>query len=208
MHHRRTWWAAWSISLFLVTLVMTLSVIGDPRRFVLEGNWAFGRGDFVAATIGYLRADANPVAPGRIRYDLGNVYLALGEREAARDTLDEALEFASPLTGSTDAGDTAVLHRAAFNLGNLAYRRGDYRQAVELYIVSLRARPDASAAKINLELALARAERGQPESVVPSVPVDATTDSNSASLQLLEYLQRREVVLWADANESQPTVSW
>ena len=133
----------------LFVCVMGLSSCHSPRLLVWWGNQLYVRGEYTDATIHYIRAQEGLLEEGVIQYDLGNVYHALGETEAAESILRESI---------TREVDPELVFRSRFNLGNISYERGDYAAAVEHYVQALMARPNDVDAKVNLETALRKAQ--------------------------------------------------
>jgi len=78
-----------------------------------------------------------------LSYNRGLVRLAQGEPSEARRAFERA----------TEAEDPEVRASAFYELGNVALDTEDYPSAVEAYIECLKARPEHSNAKWNLELA-------------------------------------------------------
>ena len=72
--------------------------------------------------------------------------LAQGKSDEARRAFERA----------TEAEDAEVRASAFYEVGNVAFDAEDYRSAIEAYIECLKARPDHSNAKWNLELAQQR----------------------------------------------------
>ena len=100
---------------------------------MLYGNYHYTQGEFGRATISYIRGLEGGGAEPFIHYNLGNVYHALGEAEAAVGTLESVLDG--------DEGPE-LASRVNFNLGSIAYQLGRYEQAVARYVDALSADPD------------------------------------------------------------------
>ena len=157
----------------------------EPPIATVAGNYAFVRGDYVAATIHYLAAAAGGAAgpePSRqpyLDYNLGSTYLALGEAAAGMELLRGAR-----------ATDHRLRGRAAFNLGNAHYESGNYRAAALSYRDALLLAPDSVDAKINLELALRRLQTSSPAAATHRRPAAAAGAAQTA--RILEFIRRRE----------------
>jgi Ca-activated chloride channel family protein len=86
----------------------------------------------------------------RFRYNRGCAAFQNGQYKEA----DAA--FSSVMRRAKDAD---VRFRAAFNLGNTAYKQGDYTTAGTYYKEALTAKPDSEDARYNLELSLRAIEQ-------------------------------------------------
>ena len=83
----------------LLLLFLLFLLLGACRRensslLVLRGNYLFNRGEDVLATYNYLRAGRgvdDPVRRSILAYDLGSVFLSLGESGAAAEELEASL---------------------------------------------------------------------------------------------------------------------
>ena len=133
------------LALAIFALVLSLAACSRAQVYyqVASGNWAYDRGDYQEANIDYLDAGLSGLYPGYTAYDLGNVYHALGEGEAA------AAEWAK----AERSGDPALKEPTLFNEGILAYEIGHYRVAYEAFRRALEIDPSDISAKIDLELA-------------------------------------------------------
>jgi Ca-activated chloride channel homolog len=132
-----------------------------PNSNVEDGNQAVAEGDFAGALEAYDRASRElPTEPG-VQLDRGIALLHQGDHEQARQALLRATE---PNVDPTIRAD------AYYDLGLSFYRSGDalateldhqraqeqFREAVDSYRRSLRARPGDRNTAWNLELALRR----------------------------------------------------
>jgi tetratricopeptide (TPR) repeat protein len=140
---------------------MPLASCARPDLLVLYGNLRHDNGEYGKATVVYLTAlekAARDAAP-YVQYDLGNVYAALGEPAAARDTIGRAL----------DGDGNELLFRARFNLGTLDYEQGRFEEAARSFAEALRHKPADVDAKVNLELALRKVQAEAPRDAAPAV---------------------------------------
>lgn len=180
---------------------MTVSILagscsaGDPYLSVVEGNYAFGQGRYQGATVHYLQALSGKSHKRWISYDLGNVYHALGEAEAALDMWNKA-------STTTDDG---LLYAISYNQGVQYYELGDYRKAYDAFRKSLEYDAASLNAKINLELSLRKL---QPSSEGSSPRAVAASTENSVSEQdsrrILEYVRRKEAQQWVPGEQQTP----
>jgi tetratricopeptide (TPR) repeat protein len=156
---------------------------------VLQGNTLFNRGEDVLATYSYLRAERELEDPGRLStlaYDLGGVFLSVGESEAAVEELERSLTL--------PGADARLRFRAAFNLGIAYYDLEDYRMSAEMFARALTVDAASWDAKINLELALKslRTERA-PVSREQAAPQREDLEDLGA---VLENVHAKEVPVW------------
>ncbi len=120
-----------------------------------------------------------------IAYDLGTVYYALGEVDAAEsewriaaNTLDEELAY-----------------RVSFNYGVLLYERGAYAEAYEKFRNALEINPSGVEAKINLELTIEKMEVNDGKST-PAAATQTTGESSREIDRIMHYLKKMEGEVW------------
>jgi tetratricopeptide (TPR) repeat protein len=175
---------------YLAVFAIVLVSCASPELEVVQGNYRYRQGDYAESTIHYLRALERRRHPGFLFYNLGNVYYSLGETEPAIDTLVRA---------SVSEENEELRFRASFNLGNVFYELGEYDKAVAHYIQALRATATDIDAKINLELALKKAESAASERNVPS-PAEASASPRSelrgSHQRMLGLIRRKEEENW------------
>ncbi|MFW5800637.1 MAG: tetratricopeptide repeat protein [Spirochaeta sp.] len=182
---KRSVFSAAAVSLF--SLCMYGCSLGEPHISVFQGNYAFGRGGYQEATVSYLRALSHDEYQDIIHYNLGNVYHALGEVNAATDAWETAL----------GGSDPEVLFNVYFNRGVLMYESGKFQESYQSFRDAVRIMPNSIPAKLNLELAYERisSTRGTRSS-------SSVTDSgrsrnlNAEEQRILEFVRRREVQSW------------
>ena len=180
----------WSL---LLLCVLGLASCHSPRLLVWWGNQLHVRGEYADATIHYIRAEERQQEDGVILYDLGNVYYALGETEAAARSLET----------STRAGDDAeLIFRSSFNLGNVSYEMGEYARAAEYYIDALKAKPNDVDAKVNLEIAQRKAQNagGQTERT-SHASEEAVLDE--VFEKILGIIDEKEEMIWRTVESSE-----
>lgn len=157
----------------------------DTYLQVLRGNYAYGRGDFQEATVMYVQAAEERMFADIMAYNLGTVYHALGESEAALEQWD-----AAKLTGNEE-----LLPDVLYNEGVLRYAGGDYHEAYRLFRRVLEMDPLRRDARINLEYALKKmsAREQAPRSVQPA----SGEETGAGNLErVLQYVERKEETLW------------
>ena len=186
-----------SLTVLLALAALSGCSAGGPMVAVLQGNLAYGRGEFQVALVHYLSAQENASDRGWLLFNSGNVYYALGEQDAALAAWNDARQ----------TGTTLLMHAASYNRGVLLYQRGDYRDAYDEFRYALSVNAKSIAAKTNLELALQKirsAEQAEQigEEVAGEGPGD---DTDEASLRILEYVRRKEAQRWYANRESDDT---
>ena len=140
--------------LLLPMLLLLASCSGTGASFaVLRGNLLFRGGEDALATYRYLQARQK----GRdwqdwVDYDLGTLYVSLGEINPGLRALNRTLEGFGELPAEPGRSDRELFFRSYFNLGVARYEIGDYREAAAGFIQALRLKSDSWDAKINLEL--------------------------------------------------------
>ncbi|WP_455383294.1 tetratricopeptide repeat protein [Salinispira pacifica] len=168
---------------------------GDPYVSVLEGNYAFGQGRYQEATVHYLEAMSAGSHKDWISYDLGNVYHALGEAEAALDMWDKA----------SKATDDGLRYAVSYNRGVQYYELGDYQKAYDAFRKSLEYDPSSMDAKINLELALRKLQPSGESAAPQAVASNAKSNvSEQDSRRILEYVRRKEAQQWVPGEQQTP----
>ncbi|MBN2441492.1 MAG: tetratricopeptide repeat protein [Spirochaetales bacterium] len=183
----------------ILTFFILLLCIGcgfnEPLIEIVDGNYRFMRGDYTGATISYIKALEKQSHEEWIYYNLGNVYNALGETNAAIEELTRATKSTHP----------EVLFRTHFNLGNIYYRLGKYEKAIDHFKSSLKAKQNEIDAKINLELAVDKMEKEKSiKQNELSIKKDEKVNDNTEDSQLLEYIKQREALIWRSLNQPAP----
>jgi len=196
------------LSLFTLIILVLLSSCsaGGPMVSVLQGNLAYGRGEYQVALVHYLSAQESVSDRGWLLFNSANVYYALGEQDAALAAWNDARQAVSSSEDpSTEQGGTTLLiHAASYNRGVLLFQRGDYREAYDEFRYALSVNAKSSAAKANLELALQKIRSAEQveqigEETAGEGPGDDTDD---ASVRILEYVRRKEAQRWYANRES------
>jgi Ca-activated chloride channel family protein len=110
----------------------------------------YRQGRYEDAEKAYAKADMDHPKDIRFRYNRGCAAFQNGQYKEA----DAA--FSSVMRRATDGN---VRFRAAYNLGNTAYKQEDYASAAEYFKAALTANPASEDARYNLELALRAIEK-------------------------------------------------
>ena len=167
----------------LLGLLISLVVFGryEPSFTVLQGNYAYYRGEYVKATILYLGLNSKwketKLNERYFQYNIANTYLSVGELEAGINQLlkiDKGLE------------DKKLIENALFNLGNAHYEIGEYLKSAEYFRDVLEINPGAYDAKINLEISLKKIRAGV-------ISQEKDTQLNAAqAVRILEFVRRHQ----------------
>ncbi|MBN2051064.1 MAG: tetratricopeptide repeat protein [Spirochaetales bacterium] len=156
-----------------------------PALEVLQGNYAYGRGDFQEANVFYLKAAEKGRFTDVIAYNLGTVYHALGESEAALEEWRKAQQ-----TASED-----LLPEVLYNQGVLLYDLGEYQEAYLMFRRVLELDPLREDARINYEFTLRKmSARNTAPRTVRQIP-DESSSAGDVD-RVLQYVERKEQALW------------
>lgn len=176
-------------SIVLLCLPLFFSCVeSTPAVAVLYGNFSYGKGEYQKAILNYINAqDTAKSGLDVVIYNLGNVYYALGEGEAAL----QAWTVAENITGEVD-----ILFRIAFNQGVLYYKWGRYDEAYRSFRRALTLNPSDIDSKINLEDSFSRIRSEIPQS---NSSVDSKKNQESREKNhLLDYIKRKEAEEWSE----------
>jgi len=155
-----------------------------PYLSVARGNHAYSNGDYQTSNIAYINAAKSEHFEEWIAYNLGTVYYALGEVEAA------AREW--ELAGGGRDGELPYM--VYFNHGVLLFERGQYEDAYEKFRNALEINPNGIEAKVNLELCI---EKMELKSQDPSLGSTALQSNTRGEIdRIMNYLQRMEGQVW------------
>jgi Ca-activated chloride channel family protein len=163
------------------TVVLAGSCSPLPAYFrVVEGNYAFSRGEYKTANYEYIRAMREEEQYDRIFYNIGNVYHALGEGDAALSQWKEA----------RDQEDTSLMYRIAFNRGVLFYEMGNYTEAYSMFRRALKYHPEDVEAKTNLEYCLRKMNIDEEQQPQRSASSEEQKPLSDDAKRILEYIER------------------
>ena len=110
-----------------------------------EPDALYNRGRFAEAEKAYADSDMNHPKDIRHRYNRGCAAYQNSDYQGASAAFSSVLRRA-------DDGETRF--KAAYNLGNTAYKQGDFDSAIAYYKKAILSNPENPDAKYNLELAL------------------------------------------------------
>ena len=170
--------------IMIFSSLLFLNSCGELRASyqVFTGNYAYSRGDYQNANIHYVRAAELSDQEDIITYNLGTVYQALGEVQAAQEQWMDV-----------EPGDNNVLaFRFLYNRGIFYYQTGNYQAAYEGFRDALTYNPGSLDAKINLEYSLRKLNVQEQPSVSPA-SLGARTEGSPEEIQrILDYIRRTE----------------
>ena len=171
--------------LFAVLLILTGCTKLNPYIRVAKGSRAYANGDFQRANISYIEAGKYGEYDHWISYNLGMVYYALGEVEAAESEWQIA----------EGAQDEELSYRVLLNYGVLLYERGAYADAYEKFRNALEINPPGVEAKKNLELTVEKMEVSEGASQPERSP-GAGSDTTEEIDLIMNYLKKLEGEVW------------
>lgn len=167
---------------------------------VFRGNLAYGRGDYQGALVHYMVAVDDNREDAWTRFNIANVYYALGEHEAA---LEHWASARTAVELSSGESEPALLYASSYNRGVLLYQQGNYGTAYDEFRYALSVNPRNRDAKINLELSLSKMEAAEAASEAESSsgafslePGESEESVDEQTLRLLEYVRRKETQEW------------
>ena len=182
---------------FLLMIVLGSCSAVSPMVSVVRGNLAYVRGEFQAALVHYLDTEVRRGDRSWLLFNIGNVYYALGEHDAALASWQEAMQRAAG-NGSRTAQTAAMIYVSAFNRGVLFYERGLYQEAHDEFRYALEVNSRSVAAKTNVELALLRRRAAEEaRRFGPVSPESRQGDVDTPqTVRILEYIRRKEAQRW------------
>ena len=180
-------------------LLLLVSCSGTGASIaVLRGNLLSRGGEDALATYRYLQArDRAADWEDWIDYDLGSLYVSLGEINPGIRVLNRTLEGYGDLPAELGRKDRELFFRSFFNLGVARYEIGDYREAAGNFVQALRLKADSWDAKINLELSLEAMVKAASSTRVHSEKLaDGEEPEDPQTRELLGSIHREERPAW------------
>ncbi len=130
-------------SAFLALILLLAGCNSGAYSKNTQGNQLFAEGKFDEALEAYQNAQVeDPDAP-QPHYNAGNV---LHEQAAYSEAITETLN-------ALNGADSTLASWVNYNVGNSAFRLGQYEQAIEQYKTTLRTDPDDWECQAELEIA-------------------------------------------------------
>ncbi len=131
------------------------TTVKKERNHIRSGNKLYNEKRYAEAEVEYNKAlQAHPGSPVAT-FNLATTLLRQGNSAAAKDDKNNPVNRAEGLLQQVLKGtiDPRLQSKAYYDLGNIAYGRQDYDQAIEYYKSSLRRNPNDDDARKNLRLA-------------------------------------------------------
>lgn len=183
---------------FLTGLIISLLLINSSCSNsqvyidVIEGNYAFSRGEYQEANLAYLKVKGQEPFGEYISYNLGNVYYALGE-------IDSAFEEWGSINGKLK---TEITVRALFNTGVLLFELSRYEESYRIFRSILELDPYHINAKINLEYCIQKMIfTTENRSGIESTELEELEKTDDVS-RVLDFVRRRETNIWKASTQS------
>ncbi len=166
---------------------------------VIEGNYAFSRGEYQEANLNYLEVKSIKQYDDYISYNLGNVYYALGEIDSA---FDEWLSIDSVKIN-------IITIRSLFNTGVLLFELSRYEEAYKIFRNILELDSSILNAKINLEYCIQKMNfKAENRNIVQETSMEDSQQTEDVS-RILDFVKRRETYIWEsviDSNQDYSTL--
>ena len=127
----------------------------QERQCLRNGNKLYEKKRYAEAEVEYRKAlEANP-ASEKAQFNLATALMRQGSVTTQENDDNNPIKQAESLLTNLAKGaqDKLLRGKACYDLGNIAYGRQDYGQAVEFYKHALRCNPDDEQARHNLRLA-------------------------------------------------------
>ncbi|NIZ18719.1 tetratricopeptide repeat protein [Entomospira culicis] len=147
---------------------------------VMVGNYRYEQGRYTQATTNYFSALQQEYEIDVIQYNLGVLYHAQGEVEAAQSKW-ELVDATAP---------DLLRAKAHYNRGVVLYQLGEYKQAIAQFRKALLLNSQDRAAKINMEIAQNAQHRkeNRDENANEAPPL------SQQNQRQLDYLKRRSTI--------------
>lgn len=146
---------------WLLLVMVAMSAFGvsaksvkAERNLIKEGNAAFNDSNFVEAFALYEKALVENPSSDVALYNKAVTLTNMANEDnkgTANDPRVKALEIFESL--SRTSNDDAIVEKSFYNMGNMAFREGDYGAAIEQYKGALRKNPDNFKTRQNLRIA-------------------------------------------------------
>ena len=169
----------------------------NDGKKILQSSWAWHQQNYKKATAGFFQILENPESNGTVSaqyavYGLASTYMMQKEYEAAVEKFNLIAK---------DAPES-IRYSAAYNLGIIAYQKGNFEEAEEYFHQALLVMPGSLDAKVNLELSCRQLDQKsvkQSEQSTSSVS-QSKDDKSSVSEAIFNQIYENEEKQW----KSQP----
>ncbi|MCP3954599.1 MAG: VWA domain-containing protein [Desulfobacterales bacterium] len=157
-----------SILLLTAGALWLLTVVAVPAAE--HPDDLYRQGKFAEAEKGYSRLDMDYPKKLRYRYNRGCAAFQNSDAQGA------AAAFSSVLKRSADP---VLQFNSVFNLGNIAYQKGDHASAAAFYRQAVLLDPASEDARYNLEMALRQLEKSEQKNKSPQPPGSSDNKADS-----------------------------
>ncbi len=194
-------------TVFALLFLLLLASCSQPNATlaVLRGNFLFRGGEDALAAHKYLQV-LEQERLGKwedwLTYDLGSLYVSLGEVNPGLRVLYGTLEGFSDLPRELNRWDRELFYRTFFNAGVAHYEMGSFEEAAASFVQALRLEPDSLDAKINLELSInasLKAAGSRRRAAVKQAPETRQKNDQETSDTVFEKIHKEERPAWASA---------
>jgi len=144
----------WRKILLILFLLCGEMVLVSSAVEAEDPDELYAQGRFAEAEKIYARSDMDHPKDLKYRYNRGCADYQSGDYKGAMAAFSSVLKRAE---------DTKIRFRAAYNLGNAAFKQGDAASAAEYYRQAVRIDPTQEHARHNLEIALRKLEAEKKE---------------------------------------------
>jgi Ca-activated chloride channel family protein len=183
-----------SFFFMLMAAVMTFTscTAVSARLELVKGNVYFSRGKYAEASAAYIEAMKDAGAAPYASYALGNVYLAMGQNEAALDRYAEAENNANMRE------NRELVYRSRYNSGIARFTGGDFEAAADYFRRALDADGSRVDAKVNFELSLLQLLRKKEDAQVRTTQRGSVSEDERRrkSEILFNFVRQKEADRW------------
>lgn len=179
---------------FLFYLLFLFSSCSNAEAYldVIEGNYAFSRGEYQEANLNYLKVNDTESYQAYVSYNLGNVYYALGEIDSAFNEWESI--------------DTEMVNeitiRSLFNTGVLLFELSRYEEAYKVYRIILEFDSSHINAKINLEYCIQKMNFKTENKIDQQESSLENLQNKDDVSRVLDFVKRRETYVWKSGIET------
>ena len=184
---------------FIFYLLFTFTSCNNTSAYlnVVEGNYAFSRGEYQEANLDYLKVNDKKLFRDYLSYNLGNVYYALGEIDSA------FTEWHS--IDNEPVNDITI--RSFFNTGVLLFELSRYEEAFKIFRKILELDSSNVNAKINLEHCIQKMNFTTENRVNSQDTSMEKFEKAEDVSRVLDFVKRRESHVWKPSSELHQDVS-
>jgi Ca-activated chloride channel homolog len=178
--------------------------VGNAKE-ILRSSWAWYQKKYRSAIAGFLRAEENAyqendkVTVQYAQYNLAATYIMQGEYNVAAGCLKRITPDAPP----------QVMYAAYYNCGIIAYRNGNYSEAVDFFRNALKVDNSKIEAKENLEIArhqqTAKEAHGRESELIPVTENDS--DISTVESAVFQRIRENDEKQWKNSEPEQKSES-